>query len=182
MGHLDRALSVAFTGNRQITAPRGVYVDDLCGLISESLSRVLEELYHEGKRIFLSGGAVGFDLLAAEAVLRLRERCSDVQLVVVVPFIGQELKYSPSQRQRYDRVVSMADRVVVLEPKYSIAAYHLRNEYLIEHSSFVVAYSNGRGRGTASTLSRAIANGVKYLNVFDLLGGSCTDSQLSLDL
>ena len=55
----------AFTGHRQLPAGK-----------REELSLLLDgyllEFYRAGFRIFRNGGAIGFDLLAAERVLALR--------------------------------------------------------------------------------------------------------------
>ena len=64
---------VAFTGHRTYR-----------GEAREALSRTLEELYAREFRTFLSGMAAGFDLVAAEAVLELRERHPEVRLVAAV--------------------------------------------------------------------------------------------------
>jgi len=70
----DECLS--FTGHRHLTAQDVERLDAL-------LPQVLEEYYQQGKRVFLSGGALGFDTLAAQAVLALRKKHPAVQLIMV---------------------------------------------------------------------------------------------------
>lgn len=50
--------------------------------------------YEQGYNTFLTGGSEGFDLVAANAVLQLKRVNTDIQLVMVAPFIGQEQRYS----------------------------------------------------------------------------------------
>ena len=91
----DSRTSVAFTGHRTYR-----------GAAADALRRTVGELYARGFRNFLSGMAVGFDLAAAEAVLELRERAPGVRLVAAVPFRGQEMRFSPADRERFRRVLA----------------------------------------------------------------------------
>ena len=62
-----------FTGHRELpgdTAP-----------LYDALLRHITALYDGGCTDFVSGGAMGFDLLAAEAVLALRPLYPDMRLV-----------------------------------------------------------------------------------------------------
>ena len=76
--------------------------------------------------------AVGFDLAAAEAVLELRERVPGVRLVAAVPFRGQEMRFSPADRERFRRVLAEADSVEVLAPAYHRGCYAVRNDFLVD--------------------------------------------------
>lgn len=175
-------ISVAFTGNRDITPHRDLKCVDLDGFLRHVLSERIQELYHEGFRNFLSGGAVGFDLLAAEVVVSLKESCRDISLVLVIPFDGQAEKYSHEDKLIYERILREASQVIVInETGYDVAAYHLRNDYMVRHSSRVVAYSNGRGKGTRSTIKLAKKLGVEVENMYTTLVGAIEDKQLSFD-
>ncbi len=175
-------ISVAFTGNRDITPHRGLKCVDLDGSLRQLLSERILEVYHHGCRNFLSGGAVGFDLLAAEVVLSLKALCRDISLVLVIPFDGQDEKYSHEDKLMYERILREANQVIVInETGYDVAAYHLRNDFLVRHSSHIIAYSNGRGKGTRSTIKLAKKLGVEVDNLYKTLGGEVEDEQLSFD-
>ncbi len=177
---LDRDLTVAFTGNRVLVAPLGLFEDDLEEVVRTSLRDELLRLYDSGKRRFISGAAIGFDLLAAEEVVALRAERADVQLVLALPFVGQEAKYSEGDKARYRDVVAVADEVIVIEPCFSLKSYHLRNQYMIDNCSALIAYSCGKGRGTLSTIRRAAKSHVEVINIYEILGGNTPATQLSL--
>ena len=120
----DSRTSVAFTGHRTYR-----------GAAADALRRTVGELYARGFRTFLSGMAVGFDLAAAEAVLELRERVPGVRLVAAVPFRGQEMRFSPADRERFRRVLAEADSVEVLAPAYHRGCYAVRNDFLVDNAS-----------------------------------------------
>ena len=125
----DRRTSVAFTGHRTYR-----------GAAADALRRTVGELYARGFRTFLSGMAVGFDLAAAEAVLELRERVPGVRLVAAVPFRGQEMRFSPADRERFRRVLAEADSVEVLAPAYHRGCYAVRNDFLVYNARVLVAW------------------------------------------
>lgn len=152
---------------------------------AEALHLVVEELYRRGFRTFLCGMAVGFDLAAAEAVLALRERVAGTsrsigphpprnaetwcahapQLIAVVPFSGQERRFSSADRARFDRVSALADHRVVLSPGYHAGCYAVRNNYLVDNASLLVAWYNGSKGGTHYTVRRALRKGLKIRNL-----------------
>lgn len=67
-----------FTGHREI--PKGMYP-----MLTAELERKLHGLIQRGFQYFGAGGALGFDTLAAEAVLRLKEQYPDIRLILVLP-------------------------------------------------------------------------------------------------
>jgi len=151
--NLDNILS--FTGHRNYDRN-----------YDQRLYSTLEELYGDGYRVFMSGMAIGFDMAAAEAVLRLRSVYSDIELVCVVPFRGQEGLFSVDYRMRYLDIIDSADSVITLAEGYSIACYTLRNNYLVDNSSCVVAYYDGSKGGTHYTFRRAVKLKSRVINIF----------------
>ena len=125
----DPRISVAFTGHRTY-----------CGEASDALRQMLEALYDRGFRTFLSGMAVGFDLAAAEAVLELCRQRDGVRLVAAVPFLGQENRFSPADRERFRSVLAAAAETVVLSPVYHRGCYAVRNNYLTDNARVLVAW------------------------------------------
>ena len=71
--------TVCFTGHRYIPVAR-------LGELAERLDRVLARLYAAGYRTYITGGADGFDTLAALRIIELRRAHPDVRLVVAIPY------------------------------------------------------------------------------------------------
>ena len=167
---INKEKAVAFTGNRKLNAPQGVKINNLKFEIYKRAYALIEEAYHDGKRQFLSGMAQGFDMIAAEAVLKLRDEYDDVELIAVIPFEGQADNFSYEDQSRYDRILDEADQIIATSPIYSGAkVYYIRNNYLADNANQIIAYSDGNGRGSAYTLKRAIDRGAKSYNIFDNL-------------
>ena len=148
------SLSVAFTGHRTYR-----------GGADEALCRVIGEAYDRGFRTFLSGMAVGFDLSAAEAVLSCRERLSGLQLVAVIPFPGQAELFSWEDRVRFGRIITVADRTLVLSDRYHRGVYRMRNDFLVDHAAQLVAWFDGSPGGTEYTVRRALQSGRAVSNL-----------------
>ena len=83
--------------------------------VAEDLRIIIRDLYrHGGIRHFYCGMATGFDLLAAEAVLELKEQLPDITLSAVVPYRNQSERFYPSAKAKYAQLLNKADDVVVL--------------------------------------------------------------------
>lgn len=150
-----RSASVAFTGHRTYCGEGGRQLDD-----------VLERLYAEGYRRFLTGMAWGFDLAAGRAVIELKLRHGDVRLVAVEPFGGFRSLFSGAEAADYDGVLAACDERVTVCGTYTAACYRLRNDFLVDHAAVVVAWYDGsRGGGTSYTVRRARRAGVPVINL-----------------
>lgn len=149
------SIAVSFTGHR-------TYLSEA----DEELRQLLEELYAEGARRYLCGMAWGFDLSAGEAVVQHKLLHEDVELVAVEPFAEFRSLFRGEDAERYDALIAAADcRVVVGEN--NVGAYMRRNDYLVDHSSLVVAWWDGRrDGGTAYTALRARRKGREVVNLY----------------
>ncbi len=148
--------SVAFSGHRTYR-----------GEADEELRGVVARLYDEGYRRFLCGMAWGFDLAAGEAVAELKRTHSDVELIAALPYRNFSKLFHADDAEQYKRVADAADAVVAVSEDESRAAYRMRNDYLVDNSSVLVAWFDGQPRGgTAYTARRARRKGVRVENMY----------------
>lgn len=152
----DKNITVAFTGHRHYD-----------GCADEGVYARLEELYSQGYRFFLSGMAWGFDLAAAEQVIRLQSAHSDVALVLVEPFAEFRRLFRGEDARRYDAIVKAASQRVVVGEDSGRESFFLRNKYLVQHSTRLIAWwDGGKGGGTAYTVKCALREGVEVENLY----------------
>ena len=143
----QRHLSVSFTGHRHITDYK---------LISERLKSTIKLSYDMGIRFFYAGGAVGFDILAAENVLNLKSEFLDMVLIVVVPFPEQYKFFNGDNKKRYFNILDKADEVITISEKYTNIAYLKRNDYMVSHSNQLIAFWDRKSKGgTSYTIKKA---------------------------
>lgn len=155
-----------FTGHRKIEYEE-------MPLLEEALRQEIEALIEAGYTIFYTGGAVGFDTLAAKAVLSLREAYPAVHLRLLLPCPGQESKWNLRQKREYHGILAAADSAEYISQAYSASAMHKRNRELVNRSQFCLCYLKNEKSGTAFTVRYAEKNSVKVKNL-------CQAEQLSL--
>ena len=152
----------AFTGYRPAKLPWGYDESDArCTEFRFRLREALEYLIGKGYVDFMSGGAQGFDLMAAELVLSLREKYPWIRLVMVIPFDGQADLWPQPQRQRWLSVLEASDQVVHISHGYDKGVFFRRNHYLVENAQLLLAAYDGKPGGTAGTIAYARRHGVK---------------------
>ena len=143
-----RKQTCCFTGHRDI--PQGQ-----AQRMARRLERVLRALIEKGIRYFGSGGARGFDLMAADAVLRLKKEYPHIRLIMVLPCRDQTRGWRCEDIRHYERILSQADKVVYVQEEYSSGCMQKRNRHLVDHSSVCVAYCTRGTGGTAYTVNYA---------------------------
>lgn len=141
--------------------------------------RLLDSVHwasREGFELFISGGALGVDQWATEAVLHARDKENlPVRLVIVVPFTGYDRKWRPETRRHYKVLRDLADEVVILEQatdtgrEYSLAAaaLHARDRWMVDHSSLCIAVhmKERQHGGTWYTIDYARRSGVRVIRI-----------------
>ena len=154
-----RKKTACFTGHRQMDEPIAV--------IERRLTETVESLIQKGYLYFGAGGARGFDALASEVVLKLKEAYPQIHLILVLPFDEQyshEKSWTRAEIEQYHRLKKRASKVVVLASEYSSGVYYRRNRHLVDNSSVCVAYMNRANSGTSYTVNYARAKGLEVVN------------------
>ncbi len=152
--------TVCFTGHR--TIPEAQYAR-----LKGRLDDVIEETVARGAVCFRTGGARGFDTLAALSVLSARLRHPEIRLELILPCPSQSENWTRSEAEVYERILSMADSVRYVSQFFHSGVMHARNRALVEGADHCVAYLTSSRGGTAYTVSYAIKNGVDFVNLAD---------------
>ena len=114
--------------------------------VKARLTASILDAYEHGITRFMTGMAVGFDMLAAEVVLSMKGICPGITLMAVVPYSGQAERFSDYNRRRYDALLAQADETIVLSDQYYTRCFLERDRFMVEHSSMLIACYDGRGR------------------------------------
>ena len=152
----------AFSGHRRIYH---IHSETL----PQKLSYVIDTLTASGVTHFLSGGAQGFDLLAAEYVLGKRKTNPDIKLSMYLPCRSQSDRWPAEIRRQYEAVIGSADEVFYTSDKYDMFCMHKRNRALVDNSDILVCYLFRDSGGTAYTKNYAEEKGRKIINIPDLI-------------
>ena len=154
------AATAAFTGHRWYDSSRK-------HTVRKKIEECVREAYRNGITNFISGMAIGFDLLAAEVVLSLRHECPAITLTAVLPFREQASRFNELNKCRYYKCLSQADDIVILSNDYTAKCYLERDRFMVEHSSLLIACYDGRNRGgTFWTVNYAARTGKNVINIY----------------
>ena len=150
--------SCCFTGHR--TIPGEQYA-----VLCARLQKEIETLIQKGVTEFRTGGALGFDTLAALCVLSYKKLNPNIKLYVHVPHRGQESMWSEDAKAAYHYILNCADEVITLAETYSRGCMHARNRHMVDHSDYVIAYLQRKFGGSAYTVSYAREKNVPIIFV-----------------
>lgn len=134
--------------------------------MAEGLDRIVDELILSGVTDFYTGGALGFDTLAAEAVLRAREKNPHIRLIVAVPCKEQDTRWKEKDRARYHGILSHADWVETLAEQYDEGCMMRRNRFMVDRCGHCVFYLTQKRSGTYRTVAYAMEQKRKLYNIF----------------
>lgn len=156
---------VSFTGYRPSKLPFFGEDDPLCIELKRRIFSAAEKLADSGARDFYSGMALGVDIWAAEAVLKLRKNRPDITLTALLPCRGQELKWSKAEQQRYHDILANCDKVIYIGGEYTNDCMHKRNRALVDICDVLVAVYDGKKGGTQYTCEYARRRGRKIITL-----------------
>ena len=152
----------SFSGHRMINISHSK-------TLSACLSEVIDDLISSGINRFCSGGALGFDILAAELVLKKRDEGADISLSMILPCRDQASRWSASARRTYESILARADEVIYIADTYNQFCMHLRNRRLVTECDILLCYLTRQASGTAYTKNFAEDMDKKIINIADLL-------------
>lgn len=132
----------AFTGHRELG-------DDF---EISALEREIKNAYNLGARVFLSGMALGFDLISARCVLVLKETYPEIKLISCIPFYNQEKSFSDADKKVYAEILQKTDEQILLSEKYYRGCLHVRNKYMADRADMLITYCKKDTGGTAWTV------------------------------
>lgn len=152
-----------YTGYRPHKLPwGGNEADPRCDQLKKRLFCETLHLADEGVNVFLSGMARGVDIWAAEEVIKIRQvKISlGIELWAVIPYERQAEAWPIEEQERYQRILSKADKVIQISKEYTRSCLHERNRYMVDHASHMIAVYDGKPGGTESTIGYARKKGL----------------------
>lgn len=162
MMDLQRERTCCFTGHRMLPERDLLWMHRL--LCIEIL-----RLWREGVDFFLTGGALGFDTLAARAVLHLKRGYTPrIGLTLVLPCRDQEKNWSVQDQNTYRAILGQADQRIYLHEAYSKGCMLERDRYLVNHSAHCLCWLKPESKqgGTLYTVNYAKKAGIDVINLY----------------
>ena len=151
---INKARACAITGHRAVSNTLDI----------DKLKSVFLTLIDGGYDTFLVGMAIGFDTICFGVLEQIRKE-NKIQIIACVPCKTQSYKYNRKQKEEYDRMLSVADEVLLISEEYSSTCMQKRNKFMVDNSSVVVAYLNRDYGGTANTVKYANYKGISVIKI-----------------
>lgn len=148
--------SCCFTGHRDIPP-------EILSALAAKLEAMVLELIADGILYFYAGGALSFDTLAAETVLRLRDQFPQIRLFLALPCREQTRGWSAASVSQYEHILRHANEVIYTSEHYTRGCIQRRNRFMVNHSAVCVAYCTHATGGSAYTLQYARKSGLRIL-------------------
>lgn len=129
-----------------------------CVTLKNVLAEQIARLYHRSITQYLTGCALGVDMWAGEAVLAFAEQHPEISLCCIIPFAGQEKRWTLEQQARYKALLQRSNKTVVIKERYTDDCYFERNRYMVDNSDILLAvydYEASKPSGTGYTVRYA---------------------------
>ena len=154
--------TLCFTGHRPQKLPWGFNEqDERCLLMKEKLKVLIEDAINDGFCYFWSGMALGFDLICVEVLLELKRQYNHIKIFGALPCKNQAKIWPLKQQFRYNKLIAQLDDTCCLNDYYTGPECMLeRNRFMIDNSSRLIAFFDGKSGGTKSTIDYAKKKGV----------------------
>ncbi len=149
---MQRETTCCFTGHRTILQSEKN--------LQKELENSICSLIDAGFVTFQSGGALGFDTLAAQTVLKLKNFFPHIRLSLVLPCKDQDRFWNESQQKTLRHLIENADETVYTADRYHKGCMYRRNRFLVDSASCVLAYLEKAQGGTKYTVDYAKKTGV----------------------
>lgn len=147
-----------FTGHRKIPPEN---FEEISRRLENMIIRLIEIDYV----YFCAGGALGFDMLAAQTVLKLKMVYPYIELILMLPCESQAEYWKKEDKIMYEDIKEKADKVVYTSKSYFRGCMHNRNRYLVDNSSYCICYLTRETGGTAYTVQYAKEKQLTIYNV-----------------
>lgn len=154
--------AVAFTGHRPESLSYNIESSfDMLIKLTPQIQKEIRKSILAGCITFYCGAAQGADIVCGEIVIAEKAAGHpEIQLICVIPFKEQANNWKEPWKTRYNHLLNNTDRVICINDTYQKGCYQIRNRYLVDHCSTLIAIYNGKSTGgTAYTVNYARKHG-----------------------
>lgn len=150
--------TIAFTGHR----PDKLYGYDFSNekylQLKAKLTAILSnKIQFDNADTFITGGALGFDILAYDVVEKLKEN-NNIKHILAIPFMKQATKWNYQNVLKYQKVKAVSECIYVdhldayaikglIPDEYHPAKMQKRNEWMVDNCDILIACWDGNKKG-----------------------------------
>lgn len=172
LNQIDSNNAVSFSGHRPDRLPGHGDLDapETQKLII-NLRKRIEDAIKRDKNTYINGFMAGWDILAAEQVIALKENYPHIRLVTIAPFsvhyFSREKCWTAEWVKRAKDVCRWQETGIKIAEHYRMGIYYERNRSLVDNSSELFCYWDGGKGGTEQTVNYAKHKKLIIYNFFE---------------
>lgn len=151
---------IAGTGHRPNKL--GGYGKEVTDRLAWIVEQHLRSLPKKPEKI-ISGLALGFDQALAVSAIRFQ-----IPVIAALPFKSQDIKWPEHAKDKYRQIIGLCDEVVIVSPGwYSARKMQIRNEWMVDRATDILALFSGEPGGTANCIAYANQKERPIVNLWD---------------
>ena len=159
---MDRFYTCFFTGHRNIPENKR---DMLEHILDQKIAELIE---YRGVDNFICGGALGFDTMSAEAVIRAKKKYPHIKLYLYLPCYNQSALWSNKDQLIWQEMLKRVDNYkYISEENYYDGCMQKRNQKMADDAVYGIAYCLRSRSGTGMTMRNAASRGCIVENIAD---------------
>lgn len=112
------------------------------------LNQEIDDLISQGITDFISGGALGFDQLAASLIIIKKEMGNNIRLIFALPCRNQDMLWNAEQKKLYYALLDEADETIYVSEEYTKDCMKKRNQYMVDKSAYCICALLNEKSGT----------------------------------
>lgn len=134
--------------------------------LKSDLKFVINDLIENKINTFYIGLAEGFDIISGEILLECQSEIKEkINIVCVSPFENFIDSFDEDWKFRANNLIKKSDRVKFISPNYKRGIFYKRNRYMVDNSSILICYYDGKSGGTKYTIDYAKAENLNIINI-----------------
>lgn len=163
---MEKEFSCFFTGHRKLPKNRLAQIKEL---LKQKIKNLIED---KGVECFIAGGALGFDTLAAETVIELKEEYPFIKLYLYLPCNDQSRLWTAEDRYKWRLIMTKVDNYkYITDGPYVDGCMQKRNYKMADDALYGIAYCVMSKSGTGITVNYAEEHGGIVDNIADEIYG-----------
>lgn len=124
----------------------------------------IQPLIQQGVIYYGVGGALGFDRMMTEYLIKLRKENKRLKIIEVLPYEGYRKKWPDEEQAKAALLDKQMDKIVYYSKEPSRGAFLGRDRHLVDGSKYLICYCTRPNSGTALTVKYAIEKGLTVYN------------------
>lgn len=163
---MEKEFTCFFTGHRRLPKNKQEQIKELLKI---TIKNLIED---KGVECFIAGGALGFDTLAAQTVIELKEEYPFIKLYLYLPCNDQSRLWTAEDKYMWRLIMTKADGYkYVTDGPYVDGCMQKRNYKMADDALYGIAYCALARSGTGATVNYAEEHGDVVNNLADEIYG-----------